>query len=88
MKKAELSKDEEFRNKSETKIEAVVASEFYGFSQQMCRQAMIRNMLNMIKWFKATMLDKLSSMMFYPYYYLSRSSSRLIRFASPETSSA
>jgi hypothetical protein len=69
MKKAELSKDEEFRNKSETKIEAVVASEFYGFSQQMCRRAMIRNM-HMIKWFKATMLDKLSSIMFYPYYYL------------------
>jgi hypothetical protein len=63
-KKGELKKDEEFKSKNDEYLEALVASEYYGFAQRICRRSMIRNM-HFVKWFKATMHDE-----FIKYYVL------------------
>ena len=60
-KKLELKQDKEFTGRSDSELEAVVASEFYGFTERMCRRAMIRN-FHFIKWFKV-MQDE-----FFKYY--------------------
>lgn len=63
-KKEEFQGDEVFREKSDSELEALVASEFQNFAQRMCRRSMIRNG-HLIKWFKAVCLDE-----FLTYYVL------------------
>lgn len=57
LKKKELRNDDEFRELTDTEIEALVAEEFNNFGQRMCRRAMIRNG-HVLKWAKAMMQDE------------------------------
>jgi hypothetical protein len=63
-KKEEFQGDEVFKGKSDSELEALVASEFQNFAQRMCRRSMIRNG-HLIQWFKAVILDE-----FLTYYAL------------------
>lgn len=57
LKKEEFKGDEVFKGKSDSELEALVASEFQDFARRMCRRSMIRNWY-LIKWFKAVVQDE------------------------------
>lgn len=56
-KKAEFKCDEEFSQKNSDDLEKMVADEYQGFAQRMCRRSMIRNG-HVVKWFKAVIQDE------------------------------